>query len=196
VELQLFDGERIIFRAYPQERVYALLEEGDIDVGALRERVETTLRGLRPGAVGDTGYQHRDLDVLGEHVTVDVRNPANRELIRTAELEAAIRSVAGPLQALAVAPLDPPTHRLATLLQSAPDGVPAAELQERLLAHIEAITAAIDSEEVQAGLHRQARELEDARVVFGLVSALRDRGLAEEADGVVRPTAKLRAIRL
>ena len=196
METQLFDRDRLLFRAYPGEPVYSLLPEGALDAAELRAAVEEELRRLRPAAVEDTGYQHRDLDVLGEPVRVDVRNPANRELIRASDLQAALREAAGPLQAVRVAKLEPAQYRLATLLQQAEDGIPAAQLQERLREHIARLAKAIGSEELRASLQREASDAEDPRAVFALVSALRDAGLAEEADGVVRATPKLRRIRL
>jgi hypothetical protein len=192
METQLFDNDRLLFRAYPGEPVYALLSEGELDAAALRAVVEEELRRLRPSAVADTGYQHRDLDVLGEPVRVDVRNPANRELIRASDLEAALRETAGPLQAVRVAKLEPPQYRLATLLQRAEDGIPAAELQERLRQHIAGLAEVLGNDDLQ----REASAAEDPRAVFALVSALRDAGLAEEAEGVVRATTRLRRIRL
>lgn len=192
METQLFDRDRLLFRAYPGEPVYALLAEGELDAAALRALVDEQLRRLRPAAVGDTGYQHRDVDVLGEPVRVDVRNPANRELIRWSDLAAALREASGPLDAVRVAKLDPPQYRLATLLQRAGDGIPAAQLQERLREHIAALGQVLGTDDLQ----REASAAEDPRSVFALVSALRDAGLAEEADGVVRASPRLRRIRL
>jgi hypothetical protein len=192
VETQLFDHDRLLFRAYPGEPVYALLPEGEPDAAELHAAVEAELRRLRPEAVADTGYQHRDVDVLGEAIRVDVRNPANRELIRWSDLAAALRDASGPLEAVRVAKLEPPQYRLATLLQRADDGIPAAELQERLRAHIEGLSQVLGSDDLQ----REASAAEDPRAVFALVSALRDAGLAEEDEGVIRATPRLRRIRL
>jgi hypothetical protein len=192
METQLFDRDRLLFRAYPGEGVYALLGEGALNPAELLAAVEDELRRLRPAAVGDTGYQHRDLDILGELVPVDIRNPANRELIRASDLEAALRDAPGPLEAVRVAKLEPPVHRLATLLQQADDGIPAAQLQERLREHIARVDEALGGN----ALASEANAAEDPRTVFALVSALRDAGLADEADGVIRPTPRLRRIRL
>jgi hypothetical protein len=197
MEIQLFDGDRLLFRAYPEEPLWNLLREGDLDADRLRADVEDTLRRLRPRAVGDGGYQYRDIDVLGERVRVDVRSPANRELIRASDLHAALRDTAGPLRGVAVAKLEPRLHRLAMLLKASDDGVPAAQLQDRLRERIEELAGMIDSDEVRAGLRREAELAADPRAVFGLVSELRDEGLAEEGDdGIVRPTDKLRLIAL
>jgi hypothetical protein len=192
VEIQLFDRDRLLFRAYPGEPVYALLTEGESEVAALRAAVEQELRRLRPAAVGDTGYQHRELDIGGELVRVDIRNPANRNLIRASDLETALRDASGPLEAVPVAKLEPPQHRLATLLQGADDGIPAAQLQERLREHIARVDEALGGDR----LTQEASAAEDPRAVFALVSALRDAGLAEEVEGAVRATPKLRRIRL
>jgi hypothetical protein len=194
MEIQLFDGDRAVFRVQSTEPAWGLLREGDVDAAQLRARVEDELRRLRPGAVGDSGYHHRGLDVLGEVVPVDVRNPANRELIRMADLHAAIRDVAGPLQAVALSPLASPAHRVATLLKASPDGIPAAQLQERLLARIAELEGLVDSDDLRAGLRREADAARDPRAVFALVSELRDAGLAEEDGGIVRPTEKLRRV--
>jgi hypothetical protein len=191
VEIQLFDGDRLVFRLYPEEPLWPLLSEGELDAARLRTALEDRLRRLRPEAVGDTGYQHKDIEVLGEPVRVDVRNPANRDLIRTNDLYQAVRD-ARSLQALVVARLEPRVYRLARLLRDSGDGIPAAQLQGRLLERIAALASDGDDE-----FRREAEEAADPRAVFALVSELRDAGLAEEgADGVVRPTATLRKIAL
>jgi hypothetical protein len=193
VERQLIDGDEYVFHAYPYEPVYSLLEEGEVDADALRARVEEELRRLRPTAVGDTGYHHKELDVLGERVKIDVRNPANRPLVRTVRLYEAVRDATGPLRVVTVGELPPRAHDLAVVLREHPDGIPAAQLQERLVAHVTALADSLDSDDVRG----RARALEDPRAVFALVSELRDLGLAEEtADGIVRATEKLRVIRL
>jgi hypothetical protein len=195
MEIQLFAGDRLIFRTHPAEPLWELLPEGAIDREALQERVEAELRRLRPGAIADRGgYAEGEVDVAGERLRLSIRDPRNQALLRANLLHQALAESSGPLRAIAVPKLASRLFRLARLLKQTDGGVSAAELQARLLEHLQERERTETDADVLAGLRREAQALGDPRVVFDDVSQLRDAGLAEECDGTVAAAEKLRLI--
>jgi hypothetical protein len=194
MEIQLFDGDRFLFRVNRTEPLWDVVAPADGDAARMRAGLEEALRRLRPGALAG-GYAEDDLDVLGERVRVDVRNPANRELIRASGLEMALRDTEGPLQAFVVPDLEPRVRRLATLVKESGDGVPAADLQRLLRERLNELVRSTSSDAVRQDLRREADEIADPRVIWRGVSYLEDAGLVENGE-LLRPTEALRLILL
>jgi hypothetical protein len=192
MEIQLFDGDHLLYRVNRAEPLWDVVAPAADDPVLLRARLEATLRRLRPGALAG-GYAERDVDILGERVRVDIRNPANQELVRASGLEVSLRGAAGPLRAIVVPDLDPRAQRLAAIIKEAVDGVPAADLQRLLRERLERLAGLTSSDEVRADLRREADEIRDPRVVWRGVTELQDAGLVDDGN-VLRPTEKLRLI--
>jgi hypothetical protein len=216
-ERQIFDtaGE-FVFRIHPGDRLWPLVREafarydtesGDVAVdlngitealAVLEPELGDRLAGVR--AKGRTGEEldEASVDVLGQQVWVNPRDPEDGELQRLNRLVSRLREAreAGlAVQVLQVPALGPLPHRVATLLRSAPDGIAGPDLPRRVLAWIDELGRTPPfSTNFQQALRLDAESVRGDGLDDALSTLASARLIDEAADGSIRATPKLRTI--
>lgn len=208
MELQFFDSAGDLrLRLHSHEPVWRVLEApapGPVEGPELREladRLEAEVRRLReslPDELRAGGYDEATVDVLGETLRINVRNPHYRELLRANDVYRAVKGVLDAglgLRAIAVPELSREQFRVAQLLKHTADAIPKRALPALVESKLDELRSITTNDATAKALERERGSWDDPGTPERIVAALEASGLVrQDPNGLVRPTEDLRLL--
>jgi hypothetical protein len=205
MELQFFDTAGAFrFRVNRRETLWSVLDAGPGPIAGdelerLVDRLEAEVRRLRaalPSELPTGGYDESPMDVLGETLRANARDPDVQALRRAIRIYEPARSTLDAglgLYAIAPPDLSREQFRVARILKDTDERIPKRALPA-LVEHLldERLRSATD-DGARAELERERAGWGDPETLERVVADLEAAGLVgQEADGTVRPTHELR----
>jgi hypothetical protein len=209
MELQFFDSTGVLrFNFYGHEPLWPVLGvgagpiEGE-ELRALVERLEAEVRRLRaalPAQPEAGGYDEATVEVLGEALRLNVRNPAHEELLRANRIHASVQDVLRSgltLRAIAKPELSREQFRVAWLLKNTADAIPKRALPALVESKLDELRSSATNRSVVTALDAERERWADPSTPERTVAELAASGLVrEDDDGIVRPTEDLCLLRM